>query len=394
MKTPRTTRRGSADVDDDWDPHAADIGADQRAAYDAMRARCPVAHDAGGGWTIFRHADVMGVLHDHETFSNVVSRHLSVPSGMDPPVHGAYRQLVESYFTGELIAAFEPACRSLAGELVDRATLRQDVDVMADLAFPFAAQAQCAYLGWPLDLAPSLVDWTRRNHEATRAGNRNALAIIARELEDVVADLVSARQQRLGGASDLTDRLMADTVNGRRLTLEELTSLLRNWTMGEVGTLAASVGIVVSALADNTALQHQLRRHLRLVPEAIDELLRLHGPLVSNRRRVTRPVTLGGRRLDAQDRLTINWMAANRDPDVFADADTFRLDRDPSLNLLYGAGIHVCPGAELARLELRLFVEELLAATRAIEPIAERAAALAPPPSSGYATLPLHFVRA
>lgn len=394
MTTPRATGRVPADDDSDWDPHAADVEADQRAAYDAMRVRCPVARDAGGGWTVFRHADVTRVLHDHETFSNVVSRHLSVPSGMDPPVHDAYRRLVESYFTDDLVEAFEPVCRALAGNLADRAALRQDVDVMTDLAFPFAAEAQCAYLGWPLALAPPLVDWTRRNHEATRAGHRDARAAIARELEDVVADLVRTRQQRPGGTPDLTDRLIADTVNGRRLTLEELTSLLRNWTMGEVGTLAASVGIIVSALADTTTLQHQLRRHLRLVPEAIDELLRLHGPLVSNRRRVTRPVTLGGRRLDAQDRLTINWMAANRDPDVFAGADTFRLDRDPSRNLLYGAGIHVCPGAALARLELRLLVEELLAATSVIEPVAGRPPTLARPPASGYATLPLHLVRA
>ena len=98
--------------------------------------------------------------------------------------------------------------------------------------------------------------------------------------------------------------------------------------------------------------------------------------------------------MQAGDRLTINWIAANRDPEVFHLPDTVRLDRNPSDNLLYGAGIHVCPGARLARLELRVVTEELLAATRRIAPSDGAPPTLATPPASGYATLPLHLVRA
>ena len=86
-----------------------------------------------------------------------------------------------------------------------------------------------------------------------------------------MADLIASREARpTADPSDLTDRLLRETVDGRLLTREELTSLLRNWTMGEVATLAASVGIVVHALAENIALQYQLRRHLQLLPDAID----------------------------------------------------------------------------------------------------------------------------
>ena len=90
----------------DWDPRAADVAADQRAAYDAMRSRCPVARDLTGGWTLFRHADVVRVLHDCDGFSNVVSRHISVPNGMDPPTRTVFRRLIEPYFNDGLVAAF------------------------------------------------------------------------------------------------------------------------------------------------------------------------------------------------------------------------------------------------------------------------------------------------
>jgi cytochrome P450 len=392
-----TQRRGPAvaPAGADWDPHGTDVLADQRSAYDEMRSRCPVARDASGGWTVFRHADVMRVLHDHQTFSNVVSRHVSVPNGMDPPAHTVFRLLIEPYLSEDRVDAFGPVCRAIAAALVDEVCDRRDVELMAELALPFAARAQCAYLGWPMELADPLITWTQRNHEATLEGDRASLVSIARELEVMVADLIASREVRGEDApQDLTDALIRDTVDGRRLTLDELTSVFRNWTMGEVGTLAASIGILAHAMAADVDLQYQLRRHLQLMPPAIDELLRAHNPLVNNRRTVTQQVEVGGRTLEAGDRLTINWMAANRDPMVFDQPDAFRLDRDPSANLLYGTGIHVCPGAALASLELRVVMEELLAATHLIEPRACLPATLAMPPASGYSTVPLHVLRA
>ena len=87
--------------------------------------------------------------------------------------------------------------------------------------------------------------------------------------------------------------------------------------------------------------------------------------------------------------MTVNWVAANRDPRVFDDPDAFRLDRDPADNLLYGAGIHVCPGAPLARMELRVILEELLARTSAIAPDPDQPATPAAYPASGFRSLHL-----
>ena len=100
----------------DWDPRSAEVLCDQRAAYDAMRERCPVAWSDYLQWSLFRHEDVVRALHDHETFSSAASRHLSVPNGMDPPEHTVYRRLVEPYFAAARVDAFEPSCRQLAAD--------------------------------------------------------------------------------------------------------------------------------------------------------------------------------------------------------------------------------------------------------------------------------------
>lgn len=131
---------------------------------------------------------------------------------------------------------------------------------------------------------------------------------------------------------------------GRPLHRGEIVSILRNWTAGEVGTISAAVGILAHYVAVHPALQQDLRDDPTLLPAAIDEILRLHGPLVANRRVTTRPVEIRGRKIAAGERISLNWIAANRDGRVFADPEIFRLDRDPTANLLYGAGIHVCPG--------------------------------------------------
>jgi cytochrome P450 len=138
-------------------------------------------------------------------------------------------------------------------------------------------------------------------------------------------------------------------------------------------------------------LQKKLRNQPDLLPIAIDEILRINGPLASNRRITTRPVEIGGRTIGAGERITLMWVAANRDERVFEDPDTFRLDRDYSKNLLWGAGIHVCPGAPLAKLEMRLFMKELLARTSELAIVPAKAPTLAIYPASGFDCLPMRI---
>jgi cytochrome P450 len=175
------------------------------------------------------------------------------------------------------------------------------------------------------------------------------------------------------------------------LNHEEIVSILRNWTVGELGTITACVGILAHYLAERPHVQQQLRLNLDQLPAAIDEILRIHAPLISNRRVATKPIEIGGRKIAAGERITLMWASANRDEAVFGDPDEFRLDRDPAQNLLYGRGIHVCPGALLARLELRVIMEELLKATRQLALVRDRPATLAVYPAGGFSVLPMRI---
>ena len=376
----------------DWDPRSEAVLKDQTTAYDDMRHRCPVAYSQYGYTSLFRHEDVLRVLKDHESFSNAVSRFPSVPNGMDPPEHTVYRSLIEPYFSPEHMDAFAPVCRDIAVRLVRALPDEGPSELIGEFAQIFALQIQCAWLGWPADLHEPLRLWTLKNHAATLARDDAALSAVALEFDGYIKDLLEVR--RTAGAvapNDITTILLRDQSLGRPLTDDEIVSILRNWTVGELGTISASVGILAHYLAINSGWQQQLREHPALLPAAIDEILRIHAPLIMNRRVTTKQVMLGGRTLAKGSRIALNWASANRDEAVFGDPDEMRLDRDPELNLLYGAGIHVCPGAPLARLELRIVMEELLAHTNRITLAPDKEPVNAIFPASGFSSLPLRI---
>ena len=369
----------------DWDPRAPEVLADPIAAYDHMRRRCPVAHSDYLHHSVFRHADVMRILMDPQTFSSQASRYVSVPNSMDPPEHTAYRALIEPYFGPDRMVEFEPTCRRICAELVSALPRNSSTEIMFGLAHPFALRMQCAFLGWPDSMHEPLLQWIHKKNVATLSGDSHAIAAVAMEFDETNRDLLKARRRAGDQApDDVTTRLMHETVNGNPLAEEEIVSILRNWTVGELGTMASSVGIIANYLANHPDLQDRLRRDPDLVRPANDEILRIHAPLIANRRTPTCPVRVGGTQVQPGERLTLIWASANRDETVFGDPDEFRLDRDPSLNLLYGAGIHACPGAPLARLELEAMIQALLADTRRLEPSDEHPPMPAIYPASGY----------
>lgn len=374
----------------DWDPRSEEVLADQIAAYDEMRGRCPVPFSSSGNWAVLRHDDALTVLDDPVTYSNSVSQHLSVPNGMDPPEHTVFRRIVDRYYGTTQMVAFEPTCRQIVTELIDELPRVREVDFMSEFAEPFANRLQCAFMGWPDRLRAPLREWTKKNHRATLAADRTAMSAVAMEFDSYIREQLDERRAAGQDApDDVTTALLRETVEGRALTDEEIVSIVRNWTVGELGTIAASIGIVGGYLAEHPELQALLRADRSLAERASDEILRIHPPLIANRRRTTCPVQLGGRDIPEGERLLVVWASANRDEAAFDDPDAFRLDRDPSQNLLYGRGVHYCPGAPLARLELRVFIEELLAASTQIKLGADTEAINAHYPASGYASLPI-----
>lgn len=374
----------------DWDPRAEAVLHDQIAVYDAMRGRCPVAHSEYLHCSLFEHEDVTRVLNDHETFSSQVSKHLSVPNGMDPPQHTAYRNIVDPYFGPERMAAFEPACRKIAANLVHRLATRGEADLMAEFAQDFALQVQSDFLGWPTDLHEPLRQWIGKNREATLSGDKSAMDDLAFEFDSYIQDLLSVRRDAGRDApDDITTSLLRTGIGERFLSDKEIVSILRNWTVGELSTIASCVGILAHYLAERPELAQQLREQTSSLPAAIDEILRIHAPLIASRRITTTHATIGGRTLEPGQRISLMWASANRSETVFGNPDEFRLDRAPADNLLYGAGIHVCPGAPLARMELRILMEELLARTVKIALVPGKVPVKARYPASGFSVLPL-----
>ncbi len=368
----------------DWDPFDGDD--DPVVRSDMLRRRCPVARSEALGSSLFRHRDVMRALTDHETFSNVVSARRSVPNGMDPPEHTGYRRIIEPYFSPERMRALEPHCRAVVRELLG--TARGEIEVMSQLAEEFALRLQCGFLGWPVELHAPLRDWIRENHEAIRSRDRAAITAVADRFDAHIRAVLAARRESPGsGSDDVASQLLNEQVRGRRLTDEEIVSIMRNWTVGELGTIAASIGILVCYLATRPELQSELPRHSSTIPAAIDEILRIEAPLLSSRRMTSAAVDLSGVTIAAGERVALMWASANRDEAVFGDPDEFRLDRDPGSNLLYGAGIHVCPGAPLARMELECFLEEFLSAMGAFEMVPGKTPERAMYPVGGFSSI-------
>jgi cytochrome P450 len=375
----------------EWDPDSPLARENQSELCDELRRRCPVAYSDSLGWSLFRHEDVVRALNDPETFSNTVSVHVSVPNGMDPPQHTEYRRVIEPYFSSDRMEALEPRCRAIAREMI--ASLPEgEVDVMENFADEFALQAQCAFLNWPVELHRPLRDWVRRNHAATRSRDRAQMTAVAFEFDRHIRGVLDARRVAGFDESDIASELLREQVNERNLTDEEIVSILRNWTVGELATISACIGILVGFLAEHADVQTQLRTTSTQLPAAIDEILRIDSPLMTSRRVTACSVEIAGREIPAQERITLMWGSANRDEHVFEQPDQFRLDRNAALNLLYGAGIHVCPGAPLARLELRVLMQELLDAVE-IAPSARDRPTRAVYPASGLSACRVHVRR-
>jgi len=357
-----------------------------------MRNKCPVAKTDGNRWWIFRHRDIKEILHNHTLFSNEVSEHISVPNGMDPPEHTKFRRIIVQYFEEERIKKFKPVCRKIAGNLLENFRNEKEIESIDQFARTFAVQVQCSFMGWSRDMHQPLREWTLQNIEAIRNNDRDAMKQVAATFQTRMLDLLDKRRKReTNPEKDLTAHLMHQSVDGQLLKNEEIISILRNWTMGEVGTITNAVGILAHFTATHQDIQTKLRSGEIPLKDAVEEILRLHGPLVTNRRKATSSVEIGGKTINEGDQLILNWVSANRDEEVFPDAHTFNPGRSQDENLLYGAGIHQCPAAPLARMELCVVLEELLGRTSQITISPDKVPVIAKYPASGYDQLYLRI---
>ena len=229
-----------------------------------------------------------------------------IPNGFDGAEHATYRAIVDRYLTPDRVAQLEPRASALVADLVKTLPRDATMESVAEVGVPFAVRIQSAWLGWSPLMEPQLVAWMRENHAATRSGDRRRTTAVAEKFDEMIRSLLDVRRGE--PATDVTGELMRETVHGRPLTQREIVSILRNWTAGDLGSLAASVGVIGHFLTTRPGSQQQLRdltsaHDAAAVEAAIEEILRIDDPFVSNRRRATRDTELAGRRIEKDARV-------------------------------------------------------------------------------------------
>ena len=190
---------------------------------------------------------------------------------------------------------------------------------------------------------------------------------------------------------DPTTELLGITVNGRLLPDADIVSILRNWTAGDLGSIAAAVGVIFHFLATHPGIQEALRAHPGNLAIAIDEMLRIDDPFLVSRRVTTVASHVAGFVLEPDTRIYLNWTSANRDERVFGNPDAYRPEEHAAYNLVYGTGIHVCPGRPLATLELIVAVQTLLGMTARLELAADAELVRETYPLGGWRQMPVRL---
>ncbi|MBS1228257.1 MAG: hypothetical protein H6R17_1534 [Proteobacteria bacterium] len=368
-------------------------GRDLRAYTDELRPKHSVVRNVSGEWVLLRHADVVAAAMDHQRFSSRVSRHLQVPNGFDGEEHARYREVIARHLSHEALEPFVPVFESVATQLIARLPRGVVLDAVGEIGAVFAVRVQCAWLGWPAALEPQLLAWMEENHAATRSGDLAWMVNVAEQFDKIIFAAILPCRARHGNApDDVTTRLCREVVDGRSLTELELVSILRNWTGGDLGSLALCVGVLVAHLAEQPGLVERLRTASDSEVEAvIDEILRLDDPFVSNRRITTCPVHIAGQDIPSGARVKLNWTSANRDEAVFGN-NRFDPERNAAANLVYGIGKHACPGRLLATWELRIALRALLTSVHTIALAPDHKPEREVAPVGGYRRMPVILV--
>jgi len=354
---------------------------DSRTVGDMQR--CPVSHH-DGTWTIWGNAEARKAAEDSQTFSSRVSRHLSIPNALDGEEHQRFRRLIDRYLSDAAVNPLFPDFLDIARTVVDNLPRGEIVDAVTDVGSIVAVRCQSHWLGWSRAHEETLLTWMDENRAAARSGARSSLAAVARRFDAIIRQILD-EHRALPADSSPTAALIQERIDQRSLRTSEIVAILRNWTSGDLGSIAASIGVVAYSTATRNLADNLYQADDETLDAAIDELLRIDDPFISNRRVTTREVELGGVRIPAHERVIINWTAANRDRRAFDDPDAFAPQANREKNLVYGAGPHACPGRRISTLEIRAGLIALLEAGFRVAGEPQREAV----PGGGFSYIPI-----
>lgn len=350
-------------------PEIAPDGGEALLAWlEKMRTDTPVWQDEAGAWHVFRAADVRRVSTDAQLFSSDTTRLTSpgdqAPPGtllvIDPPEHRKLRRLVSQAFTPKVVADLAPRITEVTRELL--AGVEPDAeafDLVDVLAYPLPVIVIAELLGVPAGDRALFRRWA----EALMAlqvddpSTGEKLAVAIEEMEAYLNAQILDRRAR--PRDDLLTRLVEATIDGERLTDEEVGNFTALLLLAGHVTTTMLLGNVLLCLEDAPGVYERVRADRSLVEPLLEEVLRLRPPFPRVVRVTTADVEVAGTVIPA-DSIVWAWVvSANYDEREFGDPDRFDLDRTPNAHAAFGHGIHFCLGAPLARLEGRIALDLL-----------------------------------
>lgn len=346
----------------DFDP---ELAAAPQASYRAMQEHSPVLrHD--GMVMISRHEDVMHALRHPELFSSnmdaidIGNIRPLIPLQIDPPDHVKFRRLLDPLFSPKETAKLEPEVRRLVNELIDDFEAAGACEFSDQFAIPLPCTVFLALLGLPL---VDLDLFLRFKNAIIRPGGsdgddaKSIQRAAGQEIYAYFQSVVDAR--RAEPRDDLISGFIAAEVDGHRLSDHDILDICYLFLLAGLDTVTASLTCAVAYLAGHPDRRDAIAADLALVPAAVEELLRWESIVPAVPRVAMTDVEISGEQVRAGEAVMCMLGAANIDPGEFAGADIVDLERPGNRHLAFGGGVHRCLGSHLARLEMRVALEEL-----------------------------------
>jgi cytochrome P450 len=387
-----------------FDPEQPETFDSAHEQYAALRARCPVAHSEayGGFWALSRYRDVVRVLSEAETFvtsvQNVVPRVAFTgrrpPLHLDPPEHTPYRAVLNPLLTPERAALLEPAARRFTIEHLQPLVDAGRGDICQDFAAHVPVRVFGHWMQLPPDFESELGQTGPAFIRAVQSAQESAMKQTSLVLYDLARRLIALRQREpLDPATDPTTAMLQARPGGQPFAEEMVVGMVRQVLVVGIVAPMVMIGNIAVHLSRQPGLQQQLRADPALLPAAVEEFLRLYTPYRGFARTARVPVEIGGQRIDKDEPIALLYASANRDDEVFPDGACFKLHR-PNIkeHIAFGRGAHYCAGAALARVELRVMLEELLARSQHFE--VDGDIVMTPFPEIGPWQVPLRIVPA
>jgi cytochrome P450 len=350
--------------------------ADPYPIWDALREECPIAHSDryGGTWLPVTHADVSAIAYDTDHFTSrsvVVSEirpdddDLPAPIGVappitsDPPFHMGARRLLLPAFGPKKIAEYEPFTRELCRELLDATAGRSEIDAAADYAQDIPLRVIVRMLGFPQEDADIFRRFIRMILEDVGQTAEERQATI--EQGELDAYIEARIEEHLAEPrDDLTTFLLEAELDGNRLHPDHVRGTMVLLMVAGIDTTWSAIGASLWHLAQHADDRKRLATEPALMDTAVEEFLRAYAP-VTMARLVAKDFEMDGCPMREGDWVLLPFPAANRDPSMFPDADRVVIDRAENRHSAFGLGIHRCIGSNLARMELRVALEEWMA---------------------------------